>query len=540
LFEPIPPIEAEDFMHEAALLAPCAPFAPDYRAAGVLLHVTALPGPYGIGDIGPAACQWIDRLVEAGQTWWQVLPLGPTGQRHSPYEPLSSFAGNPLLLSPDWLVEDGLIQGGDCHGESFPAEYVDYERVRPFKYHLLQVAWRNFQGGARDDLRGEFDAFCRTQARWLDDFSLFVALKGKYGDVPYPQWPLPLARHESAAVEEARRELAAEAEQVRFGQFLVARQWNRLRDHARWRGLRLMGDLPIFVSLDSCDAWAHRDVFQLDEECRPQSLSGVPPDYFSPHGQLWGNPPYNWQRLAETGYRWWIDRLQSQLSCLDLVRLDHFRGFAAAWHVRPGAVTAREGEWRPGPGADFFTALQKQLGGLPFVAEDLGLIDEPVRALRDEFQLPGMRVLQFAWEGDPKNPFLPHNFVPNTVVYTGTHDNDTTRGWYESLDEAPRVQVDRYLDRTPGHAGPIAWDFIRLAWLSVGALAIVPLQDLHNLDTSARFNRPGEPDGNWRWRATGELLPDELAHKLRTLTELSNRRPSPHIPFLNTHTLAQK
>ena len=521
-------------MDEAAHFESCAPFAPGYRAAGVLLHVTALPGPYGIGDIGPGACAWIDRLVDAGQSWWQVLPLSPTGKRHSPYEPLSSFAGNPLLLSPDWLVEDGLIRDEDRRGRSFPAEFVDYDQVSPFKYHLLAIAWQNFRNRARSDLRGDFEGYCHAQRRWLDDFSLFVALKEKYGDVTYTEWPLPLARHEESAVAAARSELLERAEQVRFGQFLVARQWNRLRDHARWRGLRLMGDLPIFVSLDSCDAWAHREVFQLDDHCRPQALSGVPPDYFSPHGQLWGNPPYNWQKLAETGYRWWFDRLRSQLACLDLVRLDHFRGFEAAWHVRPGAETAREGEWRTGPGSHFLKALQKELGGLPFVAEDLGLITDPVRALRDEFHLPGMRVLQFAFEGDPKNPFLPHNFLPNTVVYTGTHDNDTTRGWYESLEHAPRAQVDEYLNRSDSGT-PIAWDLIRLAWLSVGALAVVPLQDLHNLDTSARFNRPGEPDGNWRWRATGDTLPDHLVHQLRRLTEISNRLPSSQAPFLVYH-----
>lgn len=525
-------------MDEAAPVDTCAPFASGYRAAGVLLHVTALPGPYGIGDIGPAACHWINRLVDAGQSWWQVLPLGPTGQRHSPYEPLSSFAGNPLLLSPDWLMEDGLIHGHDCHGRDFPAEYVDYERVRPFKYHLLATAWNNFRNGVRSDLRGNFEEYCHAQRRWLDDFSLFVSLKEKHGDLLYTEWPLPLARHEESAVAAARSELVEQAQQVRFGQFLVARQWNRLRDHARHRGLRLMGDLPIFVSLDSCDAWAHRDVFQLDESCQPMSLSGVPPDYFSPHGQLWGNPPYNWQRLAETGFRWWVDRLQSQLECLDLVRLDHFRGFEAAWHIHPRAETARDGEWRPGPGSAFFRTLQKQLGGLPFVAEDLGLITEPVRALRDEFQLPGMRVLQFAFENDPRNPFLPHNYIPNTVVYTGTHDNDTTRGWYESLDEHQRDQVNAYLNRAVDSTTPIAWDLIRLAWLSVGALAVVPLQDLHNLDTSARFNRPGEPDGNWRWRATGELLPDRLVRELRHLTELANRRPAPHDPFLSFHKAA--
>ncbi|HTI51378.1 MAG TPA: 4-alpha-glucanotransferase [Planctomycetaceae bacterium] len=520
-------------MDEAPETATYAPFAPTYRAAGILLHVTALPTPYGIGDVGPSACAWIDRLVEAGQSWWQVLPLGPTGERHSPYEPLSSFAGNTLLLSPDWLVEEGFLHRDDCAGPEFPADHVDYERVIPFKQRLVNRCWERFRQGIRTDLRASFEDFCHSHSKWLDDFSLFVALKGRHHGLPYPQWPTPLARHEPAGLQEARGELAEPAEIIRFGQFLAARHWGRLRDYARNRGVRLMGDLPIFVSLDSCDAWAHRELFQLDENCRPRALSGVPPDYFSPHGQLWGNPPYDWSALERSGYRWWIDRLQSQLEWLDLVRLDHFRAFEAAWHIPAAAATAKEGEWRPGPGAPFFVALQHELGGLPFVAEDLGMITDPVRALRDRFHLPGMRVLQFAFEGDATNPFLPHNYVPNAVVYTGTHDNDTTRGWYESLEPVQRQKVDDYLAAPNDRPREIAWEFIRLAFLSVASLAIVPLQDLHNLDSSARFNRPGEPDGNWRWRATGELLPQPIAERLRRLTEISNRRPSHNAEFLH-------
>lgn len=498
----------------------------------MLLHVTALPTPYGIGDVGPTACWWIDRLVEAGQSWWQVLPLGPTGSRHSPYDPLSSFAANTTLISPDWLIEDGLVTRADCPGRSFPTNVVDYEQVVPFKQSLLERAWHNFQQGTRADLRTEFDQFCRERAAWLDDFALFMALKLKYSGVQYTLWPEPLARREPGALEVARGELAEAAQQVRFSQFLAIRQWRRLRDHARHRGLRLMGDLPIFVSLDSCDAWAHRDAFLLDDQCRPQVLSGVPPDYFCPDGQFWGNPLYDWDALERTGYRWWIDRLRAQLEWIDLVRLDHFRGFEAAWHIRPDALSAKEGEWRPGPGAAFFSVLQRELGGLPFVAEDLGMITDPVRDLRDEFRLPGMRVLQFAFENDPTNPFLPHNYVPNTVVYTGTHDNDTTRGWYESLGDWQKQHVDAYLDRAANGRGEVAWELIRLAWMSVAALAIVPLQDLHNLDTTARFNRPGEPDGNWRWRATGEQLAGAMLERLRRLTEFANRRPEPNARFL--------
>lgn len=519
-------------MDETTLSGAAAPFASSYRGAGVLLHVTALPGPYGIGDVGPIACAWIDRLVEAGQSWWQVLPLGPTGKRFSPYEPLSSFAGNPLLISPEWLIEDGLLRQSDLQPMTNPGAFVAYERVIPYKQYLLDQAWDRFRAGERPDLGAEFEQFCHDRADWLDDFALFMALKARFGDAPYPEWPAPLARHEIPALRQIQGELAVTADRVRFGQFIAARQWGRLRDYARSRHIKLMGDLPIFVSLDSCDAWAHRELFLLGDDCRPQVLSGVPPDYFSPHGQLWGNPLYDWSALEQSGYRWWLDRLHSQLEWLDLVRLDHFRAFEAAWHVPATATTAKEGEWRPGPGAKFFRALEQHLHGLPFVAEDLGLITDAVRELRDQVHLPGMRVLQFAFDGDETNPFLPHNYVSNTVVYTGTHDNDTTRGWYEALDSQVRDTVDAYLARSVAPESEIAWKFVRLAWKSIAALAIVPLQDLHNLDTSARFNRPGEPDGNWRWRAVGDLLPGELVARLARLTEECNRRPAPSTFFL--------
>ncbi|MFN0051036.1 MAG: 4-alpha-glucanotransferase, partial [Planctomycetales bacterium] len=471
-------------MDEALHAATLTPFAPSYRAAGVLLHVTALPTPYGIGDLGPTACWWIDRLAAAGQSWWQVLPLGPAGSRFSPYEPLSSFAGNSLLLSPDWLVEDGLLTHDDCRGPAFASHAVAFEEVVPFKQRLLDRVWEHFQNGRRPDLRGELESFAHAQRDWLEDFALFMALKAQHGGGAYTHWPPPLVQREPAALAASRSQLAEALDRTRLEQFLIARQWSRLREHARARGVRLMGDLPIFVSMDSCDAWAHREVFLLDEEHRPLALSGVPPDYFCPEGQLWGNPLYNWPALRETDYQWWVDRLRAQLSCLDLVRLDHFRGFEASWHVRAGATSARDGEWHPGPGADFFQSLRRQLGGLPFVAEDLGMITDPVRALRDQFFLPGMRVLQFAFEDGSQNPFLPHNYVPNTVVYTGTHDNDTTRGWYEALTESQREVVDAYLGRPLDRHGDVAWEFLRLAWMSVAALAIVPLQDLHNLDTS--------------------------------------------------------
>ena len=365
------------------------PFPPGYRASGLLLHVTSLPSPYGIGDVGPAAMAWIDRLCEAGQTWWQALPLGPTGYGNSPYQSLSSFAGNGLLISPDSLIEDGLLRQSDCEGHSFPATTVDYDAVIPFKQRLLETAWTNFRAGARADLRPAYEQFCDEQAHWLEDYALFRALKARYQGAYYLEWPAELVRRDPAALDRARRELADPIDRVRFAQFLLFRQGARLKEHARARGVRLIGDLPFFVSPDSSDVWANPELFLLDEQHRPRFVAGVPPDYFSAQGQLWGNPVYNWEALRRSGYRWCIDRLRALLAHVDVIRLDHFRGFAAAWHVPAGAATAQSGQWVPGPGAEFFTAVQRELGGLPFIAEDLGMITPDVYALRDQFHLPG-------------------------------------------------------------------------------------------------------------------------------------------------------
>jgi 4-alpha-glucanotransferase len=519
-------------MEEAPNQGRVAPFADGYRASGVLLHVTALPSRYGIGDVGPEACRWIDQLAAAHQTWWQILPPGPTGPRNSPYEPLSSFALNPLLISPDWLVDEGWLDARDIPVVEFPADTVDFERVIPFKQNLLDRAFDRCGPETPPELRADFARYCREQAGWLDDFALFVALKEKQGGEAYFRWPPSIALRDHAALERARDELAPACNRVRFTQFLAHRQWRRLRAHAELRNVRLMGDLPIFVSLDSCDAWAHHALFLLDEQRRPQVLSGVPPDYFSPLGQFWGNPLYDWDALRHTGFRWWLDRLRSQLEFLDLIRLDHFRAFEAAWHVPPDAATAREGEWRPGPGEEFFVAVERELGRLPIVAEDLGLITDAVRALRDRFHLPGMRVLQFAFDGDDSNAFLPHNYSPNCVVYTGTHDNNTTRGWFESLDEGQRRQVEDYLRKSTGLTGEIAWDLVHLAWQSRAALAVAPVQDLLGLDASARFNRPGEPDGNWQWRVPSGMLTEELIDRLARLTVEAGRCPTAGASFL--------
>ena len=488
----------------------------------MLLHVTSLPSAYGIGDLGPAAFAWVDRLHEAGQGWWQALPLGPTGYGDSPYQSLSSFAGNGLLISPDGLIEDGLLRPADCAGQAFSPIAVDYETVVPFKVRLLEMAWSRFSAGARPDLRPAYEQFCHAHAHWLDDYALFRALKARYHGACYLEWPAELVRRAPAALARARQELANEIELVRFAQFLLFRQAERLKQHAHDRGVRLIGDLPFFVSPDSSDVWANPELFLLGKDHRPTVVAGVPPDYFSADGQLWGNPVYDWDALRRTGYRWWIDRLRALLAQVDVIRLDHFRAFAAAWHVPAGASTARTGQWVRGPGAEFFRAVAKELGTLPFIAEDLGLITPDVTALRDQFHLPGMRVLQFAFDGKADNPYLPDNYAPNTVVYTGTHDNDTTRGWYEALSAgtADRVEVSRAL---PGAAAEAAPALLRVAWKSVAALAIAPLQDLLNLGNEARMNVPGRAEGNWRWRCTEEMLSARAFEWLRDLTNTSGR-----------------
>lgn len=402
-------------------------FPSSYRAAGLLLHVTSLPSPYGIGDVGPAAITWIDRLADAGQSWWQALPLGPTGYGNSPYSSLSSFAGNGLLISPDWLIEDGLLRPDDCALTSVSQSSVDYNTVIPFKHRLLEKAWTNFSKAGSAELRVAFEQFCHEQAHWLEDYALFRALKIRYNGAYYLEWPTELVRRVPNVLAQARHDLANQIDQVRFAQFLLFRQGERLEKYARAKGVRLIGDLPFFVSPDSSDVWASPELFLLDDELRPRFVAGVPPDYFSVQGQLWGNPVYNWEMLRQTGYRWCLDRVRALLAHVDVIRLDHFRAFAVAWHVPAGAPTAQTGQWMPGPGADFFKAVKKELGRLPFIAEDLGVITADVHALRDQFEVPGTRVLQFAFDGHSDNPHLPQNYRSNIAAYTGTHDNPTSR-----------------------------------------------------------------------------------------------------------------
>ena len=500
------------------------------RSSGLLLHVTSLPCRYGIGDVGPAAYEWIDLLAGARQRWWQVLPLGPIGPGDSPYSSFSAMGANTLLISPDLLIKDELLAQNDLPDVALPSHAVDYEAVRQLKEELLQQAWRNFSQGTAPSLRSALEAFAADQADWLPEFSLYAALKERFGGIAWYDWPRPLALREPAALKAARRDMAERIAYQTFCQFLLHHQWAEMRQYAHERGIGIIGDLPLFVTVDSVDVWANPGQFLLDAQRRPTFVAGAPPDYFSPIGQLWGNALYDWRRMREDGYRWWTQRMACALRFADLVRLDHFRGLEAAWHIPAGSKTAATGSWQPGPGADFLGHLQTAFGRLPVIAEDLGFITPPVRSLRDQFDLPGMAVLQFAFDSDAKNPYLPHNHVPNMVVYTGTHDNDTTVGWFWGAGEALRQRVRTY---TCADGRDIAWDLIRVAWASVANLAIVPLQDILMLDGAHRMNRPGLPNGNWRWRFTAAHPVAAQLEGLDGLTERYDRLPPSRLPSEN-------
>jgi 4-alpha-glucanotransferase len=508
------------------------PFHPGYRASAVLLHPTCLPSPYGIGDLGPSAFAWVDLLQQAGQSWWQALPLAPTGYGDSPYQPLSSFAGNGLLISPDILVAQGLLDPDVCRNCSFPSAHVDYGAVIEFKNQLLEQAWQRFEAGRADELGPGYGQFCRRHATWLEDYALFRALKERFHGAHFRDWPSEFVRRAPLAIARARNELSKQMDKIRFAQFLLFRQAQALKEYAHARGVGLIGDLPFFVSADSSDVWAHPQLFLVDEDYRPSFVAGAPPDDFTAEGQLWGNPVYDWSANQRAGFRFHLDRLRALLTFVDTVRLDHFRAFAAAWHIPADSITAQVGYWEPGPGADFFKVVEKELGSLPFIAEDLGVITHDVCAIRDRFGMPGTRVLQFAFNGDPRNPHLPENFSFNTVVYTGTHDNDTTRGWFKTLPQSDQNRVWAYLNRKNGNGSEISSELLDLAWSSVAALAIAPMQDLLNLGSEARMNRPGSVETNWRWRLTEDMLDPSIFQRLEELTRASNRLSAAHRPIM--------
>lgn len=503
-----------------------------------MLHPTSLPSGGGIGDLGIEAYRFVDFLAESGLKLWQVLPLNPTGYGDSPFQCFSARAGSPLLISLDRLVERGLVTESDLQpAPSSAGQAVDYEAVYRYKIPILSKAAQNFFASAEERERDEFEVFCRANAQWLDDFGLFMSCKDAQGGVAWTKWPAVLAGREPAALREAKSRFAAEIDEIKFWQFEFFRQWQGLRSYARERGIRIIGDIPIYVAHDSADVWVGREFFLLAADGGPTAVAGVPPDYFSATGQLWGNPIYNWDLLRASGYTWWVERFRGALELYDIVRIDHFRGFEAYWEVAAGETTAMNGRWVKGPGADFFSTVQKELGELAIIAENLGVITTEVEAIRERFGFPGMAILQFAFGNDPQGPsFRPHNYVRNLAVYTGTHDNDTVVGWWkskggkDSIRTAEDVIQERAFARTylgfddgQINGGEVNWVLIRAVLASVADTAIIPMQDVLGLGSEARMNLPGTASGNWRWRMLPGALNSELAGKLRELVRAYDR-----------------
>ncbi|MBT8218045.1 MAG: 4-alpha-glucanotransferase [Acidimicrobiia bacterium] len=489
------------------------------RRGGILLHPTSLPGRFGIGDLGPDAHAWIDFLAATGSTLWQILPLGPTGYGDSPYQTFSAAAGNPYLISPDFLAEDGLIDQPADPG--FPADRVDYGQVIPWKQELLASAYERFISHDHP-LRSEFDAFKHHNAGWLDEYATFLALKQAHGLVSWVEWPVEYRDRHPEALAEAREDLRDARDRIAFEQFLFFRQWERLRQAAHSAGIAIVGDIPIFVAHDSADVWTNRELFYIGADGNPTVVAGVPPDYFSETGQLWGNPLYRWSAHRATGYAWWVDRVRAMLTAVDLIRLDHFRGFYDYWEIPAGSDTAIDGRWRKGPGGGLLGTLRRELGDLPLIAEDLGGDMGPgVARLRERFGLPGMKVTQFAFGAGPGHEFLPHNYEgSNWVAYTGTHDNETVQAWFSGAAEHEREYALRY---TASSSEDIHWALLRLTWASIARWAIAPLQDFLGLGAEGRMNRPSVLGGNWQWRFTADSVPDHLAGSIRSLNETYGR-----------------
>ncbi|MEN6479470.1 MAG: 4-alpha-glucanotransferase [Anaerolineales bacterium] len=493
------------------------------RRYGLLCHPTSVPSPFGIGDLGEGCFRLLDFVAAAGMSYWQVLPLGPTGYMDSPYQPFSAYAGNHLLIDPLGLVRDGLLTPSDLTGNAdLPEDHVDYGAVIAYKMGLFRKALARLDQ-APEAFRKALEDYAAANAAWLPDYALFMALKQHFGGRRWIEWDRDIALREPEALARWREALAEDIRLHTLLQFLFDQQWQAVRAYAHEHGIEIIGDVPIFVGHDSVDVWANRQLFRLDAEGRPTVVAGVPPDYFSPTGQLWGNPHYRWDLMKADGYRWWLDRLEHTLRQVDRVRIDHFRGFAAFWEVPAGEDTAQNGRWVLGPGRALFDAITARFGQPPIIAEDLGVITPDVVAIRDAFGLPGMHVLQFAFDSDATNPDLPHNHRRNAVVYTGTHDNDTTLGWYATRD--PKVQHRaRVYTGTDGSA--MNWALIRLAMTSVADTAIYPLQDVLGLGSEARMNLPGRPWGNWAWRYRAQDLQPTLAQVLHELARVTGRLPA--------------
>lgn len=507
------------------------------RTSGILLHPTSLPGPHGIGDLGPEAYRFADFLAETGQGLWQMLPLSPTGYGNSPYMAFSAFAGNPLLISLEKLAAEDLLDPAEIASPpELPQNRVDYEAVIRYKMPRLRASFERFIKQGTGNLSEAFAAFLERNSSWLTDYCLFMALKEAHGGRPWPQWDEGLVRRDPA---ERRRAQERLAETIRFHeylQFVFSRQWESLQSYCHQKGIHLIGDIPIYVAHDSAEVWANQELFQLDPWGYPLVVGGVPRDYYSPIGQRWGHPIYRWDRMAETGYRWWIDRLRANLALADMLRLDHFRGFEAYWEIPAYEPLATRGRWVKGPGAALFEAIRSALGDVPLIAEDLGVITPEVDELRDRFDFPGMRILQRAFSTSPKAPeYRPHNHIYHCVVYTATHDHNTTVGWFTSdPDTHPSMTREQVLEerafvlRYIGTDGrEIHWDFIRMALASVAGMAIFPLQDVMGLGAEARMNLPGTLQGNWEWRFSWEMLTPEMTVRLAELTALYDRGPIP-------------
>lgn len=491
------------------------------RKGGILVHPTSFPGPFGIGDLGPAAYRFIDFMVAAKQSLWQVLPIGPTGYGDSPYQSFSSFAGQPLIISPEILKDMGLLSDKDIEPRGFSETKVDFGPVIIYKFELLRIAFHNFLDRKDEDLLNEFHSFIKEQEEWLNDYSLFMAVKDYHGGLMWCEWEREIAFPTDLVKGKWKDKLEKEVMYYSFIQFVFFKQWFALKKYANERGIKIIGDVPIFTALDSSDVWANKELFYLDEKGYPTLVAGVPPDYFSETGQLWGNPLYDWEKHKETGYKWWIKRVGLTLKMVDYLRIDHFRGFEAFWAIPYGSPNAIIGEWKEGPYEDLFYALENSLGkNMPIIAEDLGVITPKVINLRDKFNLPGMKILQFAFDNVEENPFLPHNYVPNTVCYTGTHDNDTSLGWYLKADVKSQEKVRNYMN---SDGRDISWDFIRSCYSSVSDMAIIPLQDVLSLDSEARMNTPGTTMNNWAWRYRDSMLTEELSKKLYDVSLLYGR-----------------
>jgi 4-alpha-glucanotransferase len=485
-----------------------------------------LPSRFGIGDLGLEAYRFVDFLRDTAQQYWQVLPLGPTGFGNSPYMSYSALAGNPLLISPERLRDEGLLTDEDFASlPEFPTDRVDFEAVIKTKMPLLQKACESFKVKASPLQQKEFAGFCESTANWLDDYALFMALREAHDGASWHTWEPELAQRQPEALDKWRRRLTNEIFYQKYLQFEFFRQWVELKSYARLGHIQIIGDIPIYVAHNSAEVWAHPEIFAIDEKTGEAALmSGVPPDYFSATGQLWGNPVYNWEQLQQDDFKWWVQRFKSLLEFVDIIRIDHFRGFQAYWAVKQGETTALNGEWVLAPGEAFFEVLNQKLGKLPILAEDLGIITPEVEALRDRFEFPGMKVLQFAFGSGPGNVYLPFNYQPNFVVYTGTHDNDTTVGWFNQLSDNDREALLGYLGCTSDDG--IHWDMIRVAFSSVANQAIIPLQDILGLGTEARMNFPSKSEGNWEWRYQSDALNQEICDRLKTLTEIFGRAPN--------------